>query len=141
MFQFSGFAHLSVYYVFNIVGCPIQVSTDQSVCARPRSFSQLITPFIASESQGIPRVPFLTFFYHCRLLLGTVCFLILAASLEPRLSDSGCKTEVLFLVSCFLALPSHSSPLYCCLLFYFTSSNMSKNVLSVCSCLFAVCSY
>ena len=57
MFQFSGFAHLSVYYVFNIVGCPIQVSADQSVCARPRSFSQLITPFIASESQGIPHAP------------------------------------------------------------------------------------
>ena len=28
MFQFSGFAHLSVYYLFKIVGCPIQVSTD-----------------------------------------------------------------------------------------------------------------
>ena len=54
MFQFSGFAHLSVYYVFNIVGCPIQVFTDQSVCARPRNLSQLITPFIASESLGIP---------------------------------------------------------------------------------------
>ena len=57
MFQFSGFAHLSVYYVFNIVGCPIQVFTDQSVCARPRNFSQLITPFIASESLGIPHTP------------------------------------------------------------------------------------
>ena len=45
------------YYVFNIVGCPIQVSTDQFVCANPRSFSQLITPFIASESQGIPHTP------------------------------------------------------------------------------------
>ena len=57
MFQFSGFAHLSVYYLFKIVGCPIQVSTDQVVCADPRSFSQLITPFIASESQGIPHTP------------------------------------------------------------------------------------
>ncbi len=53
MFQFSGFAHLSVYYVFNIVGCPIQVFTDRIVCANPRNFSQLITPFIASESLGI----------------------------------------------------------------------------------------
>ena len=66
MFQFSGFAHLSVYYVFNIVGCPIQVSADQSVCARPRSFSQLITPFIASESLGIPHTPlFCLLYYYC----------------------------------------------------------------------------
>ena len=57
MFQFSGFAHLSVYYVFNIVGCPIRISTDQFVCANPRSFSQLITSFFASESLGIPHTP------------------------------------------------------------------------------------
>ena len=38
-------------------GCPIQVSTDQFVCANPRSFSQLITPFFASESLGIPHTP------------------------------------------------------------------------------------
>ena len=62
MFQFSGFAHLSVYYVFNIVGCPIRISTDQSVCACPRSFSQLITSFFASESLGIPHTPLFTSF-------------------------------------------------------------------------------
>ena len=45
------------YYVFNIVGCPIRISADQSVCARPRSFSQLITSFFASESLGIPHTP------------------------------------------------------------------------------------
>src|SRR3954468_15714421 len=66
MFQFSGFAHLSVYYVFNIVGCPIQVSADQPVCARPRSFSQLITPFIASESLGIPHTPLFCLLYQSR---------------------------------------------------------------------------
>ena len=64
MFQFSGFAHLSVYYVFNIVGCPIQVSADQSVCARPRSFSQLITSFFASESLGIPHTPLFCLLYR-----------------------------------------------------------------------------
>ena len=62
MFQFSGFAHLSVYYLFKIVGCPIRISTDQFVCANPRSFSQLITSFFASESLGILRAPLLTFF-------------------------------------------------------------------------------
>ncbi len=66
MFQFSGFAHLSVYYVFNIVGCPIRISTDQFVCADPRSFSQLITSFFASESLGIPHTPlFCLLYYYC----------------------------------------------------------------------------
>ena len=68
MFQFSGFAHLSMYYVFNIVGCPIRISTDQFVCANPRSFSQLITSFFASESLGIPRTLLVTF------LLFNQCF-------------------------------------------------------------------
>ena len=57
MFQFSGFAHLTVCHVFNMTGCPIQISADQIVCANPRSFSQLITSFIASESLGIPHTP------------------------------------------------------------------------------------
>lgn len=39
-------------------GCPIQISTDHIVCADPRSFSQLITSFFASESLGIPHTPF-----------------------------------------------------------------------------------
>ena len=62
-FVFSSFRYLDVsvpwvcflngYYIFNIVGCPIRKSTDQIVCANPRSLSQLITSFIASESQGI----------------------------------------------------------------------------------------
>ena len=65
MFQFSGFAHLSVYYLFKIVGCPIQVFTDQFVCADPRNFSQLITPFIASESLGIPHTPLFCLLYFC----------------------------------------------------------------------------
>ena len=66
MFQFSGFASLSGYYVFNIVGCPIRISTDQFVCANPRSFSQLITSFFASESLGIPHTPlFCLLYYFC----------------------------------------------------------------------------
>src|SRR5690554_7938495 len=66
MFQFSGFALLSEYYVFNIVGCPIRISADQLVCANPRSFSQLLTSFIASESLGMPhtRLFCLLYFLH-----------------------------------------------------------------------------
>ena len=67
MFQFSGFAHLSVYYLFKIVGCPIQVFTDHIVCADPRNFSQLITPFIASESLGIPHTPLFCLLYFAQL--------------------------------------------------------------------------
>ena len=68
MFQFSGFAHLSVYYLFKIVGCPIQVFTDLIVCADPRNFSQLITPFIASESLGIPHTPLFCLLYFAQLI-------------------------------------------------------------------------
>ena len=50
-----------VYYVFNIVGCPIRIPADHLVCAHPRSFSQLVASFIASESLGIPRAPFSAF--------------------------------------------------------------------------------
>src|SRR6476660_4116745 len=76
MFQFSGFAHLSMYYVFNIVGCPIQVSPDQFVCADPRRFSQLITPFFASESLGIPHTPLFCLLYfleHWSLCATNLC--------------------------------------------------------------------
>ncbi len=58
MFQFTGFAPLAGYYVFNIVGCPIRIPADHIVCADPRGFSQLIASFIASESLGIPHTPF-----------------------------------------------------------------------------------
>ncbi len=57
MFQFTGFASLAGYHVFNMVGCPIRTSADHIVCADPRGFSQLITSFFASESLGIPHTP------------------------------------------------------------------------------------
>lgn len=57
MFQFTGFASLAGYHVFNMVGCPIRIPADHIVCADPRSFSQLITSFFASESLGIPHTP------------------------------------------------------------------------------------
>ena len=57
MFQFTGFASLAGYHVFNMVGCPIRIPADHIVCADPRSFSQLIASFFASESLGIPHTP------------------------------------------------------------------------------------
>ena len=44
------------------MGCPIRVPADRFVFANPRRFSQLVTPFFASGSQGIPRTPLITFF-------------------------------------------------------------------------------
>ena len=52
----------SGYRDFIAVGCPIGKSADQTVFAGPRSISQLITSFIASESLGILHTPFSTFF-------------------------------------------------------------------------------
>ena len=47
-------------WFFKPVGCPIRKCQDHFVCADPPALSQLITSFIASESLGIPRVPFFT---------------------------------------------------------------------------------
>lgn len=125
--------------IFNRTGFPIRKSADQFIFADPRGLSQLITSFIASESQGIPRVPFLTFFYayaFCSygMLFDSCCNVVRLQSWNVV------NTSTYF----FLPLnftPVYSSPLYCCLLFQFTSSNMSKNVFSVCSSEFAVCSF
>jgi hypothetical protein len=50
----------SGYRAISAVGCPIRTPTDQGPCAPPRSFSQLVASFFASESQGIPRAPLVT---------------------------------------------------------------------------------
>ena len=63
MFQFTGLTSDIIGYPIARVGCPIRIFTDQRLFAPPRNFSQLITSFIVSESQGIPRTPLLTFFY------------------------------------------------------------------------------
>jgi hypothetical protein len=64
MFQFTGFASDFVgYRVFNTMGCPIRISTDYKLFAPPRSFSQLVTSFFASESLGIRHTPLFTSLY------------------------------------------------------------------------------
>ena len=49
------------YHVFNMVGCPIRKSRGQRSFAPHPGLSQLITSFIACESQGIRHAPFSTF--------------------------------------------------------------------------------
>ena len=63
MFQFPAFAlHKKMEYrSFQTVGCPIRRLTYQRIFAPTRHFSQLITSFIASVSQGIRHAPFITF--------------------------------------------------------------------------------
>ena len=61
MFQFPGFAPASRVARSPVLGCPIRKSPDQWLFAPPRSLSQLITSFFASESQGIPRTLLVTF--------------------------------------------------------------------------------
>ena len=47
-------------------GCPIRTSAGQCVFAARRSFSQLVTSFFASESQGILHAPFLVVLCFCQ---------------------------------------------------------------------------
>ena len=70
---FSSARSRSIQHIFNMLGCPIRKSTDQLIFANPRSLSQLITSFIASESLGIPRVPLFTFSSFDTLLLISKC--------------------------------------------------------------------
>ena len=74
MFQFPALA--SCYarcHSFRMTGCPIRKSSDQRLFAPTRSLSQLITSFIASESQGIRHAPLLTFFQTFYSHIGIDC--------------------------------------------------------------------
>ena len=62
MFQFTGLAPPKWQQVFNLLGFPIRTSADRKLFALPRSFSQLVASFIASESQGIHRLLLLIFY-------------------------------------------------------------------------------
>ena len=65
MFQFPALASCHARcHSFRMSGCPIRKSSDQRLFAPTRSLSQLITSFIASESQGIRHAPFFTFLIH-----------------------------------------------------------------------------
>ena len=71
MFQFPGFASRIKRDIPNCfgMGCPIRISADRKLFAPPRSFSQLVTSFFASESLGI---------LHTLLLISSYFILILS---------------------------------------------------------------
>ena len=63
MFQFPGFAPVLVHgwQASSLPGCPIRKSADRRLPAPPRGLSQLATSFIAFQSLGIRRPPFVSF--------------------------------------------------------------------------------
>ena len=111
MFQFSGLTSDIIGYLIAKVGCPIRILADQRLFAPPRNFSQLITSFFVSESQGILRTPLLTFFYllylqvnlcitsiyfsqYVKELYNSSCFSIQASEPVPFLFQDFCELNV-----------------------------------------------
>ena len=113
---------------FKWLGFPIRKSADQFIFADPRSLSQLITSFFASESQGIPRVPFLTFFYACAFCAAGYVFIICSviASLYHLVI-----LPLLLMTEWLCDWMTSTTSLLLSSLFQFTSSNMSKNLSDV----------
>ena len=79
VFSSSGYLDVSVPRVgstswcraFRAAGSPIRTPADLRPFAPPRGFSQLVTSFVASESQGIPRTPLIDFLVsssNCNLI-------------------------------------------------------------------------
>ena len=111
MFQFPAFASLTNnkgYCPFRTVGCPIRRLADHRIFAPTRHFSQLITSFVASVSQGIRHAPLLTFAFSPTPVYH-----------HPKRTGNKKGTTILSADSCF-ALYSLS----CC--------NMSKISLHLC---------
>ena len=83
------------------VGCPIRISTDQSLFAAPRGFSQRTTSFIACVRQGIHQ-----------MLLGHLIALIINAHLKIDEVDAE-YSFVIILISMpaffLLGLPNYPS--------------------------------
>ena len=53
----SSYTMYSCESTTRVVGSPIRISTDQCLFTTPRSFSQCITSFVASDCQGIHQMP------------------------------------------------------------------------------------
>ena len=94
MFQFPPFASgITGLHTFSMQGFPIRTSTDLYSFAAPRSFSQLTTSFVASESLGIHHA-LLFASYSYRLLFLT--FLLFRSSLSRLPALSMIVSQLLF---------------------------------------------
>ena len=84
-FSSPGSPQLSWCPAFSRAGCPIRVSADHFAFADPRGFSQLITPFVASESLRHPPSALFSFLSIClspykETALALCCFTLLSSS-------------------------------------------------------------
>ena len=102
----------SGYRANSAVGCPIRTPTDRWLCAPPRSFSQLVASFFASESQGIPRAPLFTSRALSRPVLAHVI------------------SSLVLLRTIFFSCPSENRHVLLFLLNYYTTTT-SKNFASI----------
>ena len=125
MFQFPALASIiDGCYLFKVTGCPIRKFTDQGLFAPPRDLSQLITSFIASESQGIHRLPLLTFF-----ITDTASFFI--AKIEARVGLIYLQLALFFRYFTFLKL-SNTSKIFFLPLTEFIVENNGFEPLTLC---------
>ncbi len=101
MFQFPGFAFrfAAEYHAFSVVGFPIRKSADHGLFATPRSLSQLITSFIASESQGIPRTPLRTSFRLFTCVNKPMCSIFLLFTVSELLQNLSSNMSKNFVIS------------------------------------------
>ena len=107
--------HLAVWFgAFSTKGCPIRISTDHELFALPRSFSQLITSFFASESLGIPHTPLITSFNDLPFKV-----LFDGFAYPPKL--------VFLCARSFVSLIKLKTPTYFLFYFYYSFANMSMN--------------
>ena len=102
VFFSSGYLDVSVHQVgpalgavsAQLTGCPIRKSVLKRVFAPGHGLSQLVTSFVASESQGILHVPFSPFLFSWELSirLFTPAFCLAAAGLTFVASASNFVT-------------------------------------------------
>ncbi len=105
---------MSRYQVFNLMGCPIRKSWGQRSFAPNPSLSQLITSFIACESQGIRHSPFPTFARALSSIKGKHRLIILSAEIFLKLYfyEKICFTSCLQYVKDRFVKSSRELPLY-----------------------------
>ena len=116
MFQFPAFASVISTYgcqVFNLTGFPIRRSAGQRSFAPHRSFSQLITSFIACGSLGIRHTPFSSFSYfvdmsHTHIIYKEGDTLSILSVLIPCHKKG--QGTLYFRFSCFVSLCQRPCP-------------------------------
>ena len=80
------------------MGCPIRKSTLHRIFAPKRGLSQLVTSFVASESQGILHVPFspFLFLFYGKSPLIILVFFAVSANIPSACEVLICLVDVLF---------------------------------------------